>query len=498
MFGGTANNCTFTSNSTYNTQYVNGNGGGMFGGTANNCTFNYNYAPYQGGGAYGINNTPMMPCTFTGNAAGYQGGGEYGSNVTGCTFTGNSSPNGGGAYGGTATLCVFTGNSLTMNNAVGAGMSSGTANYCTFYNNSITGTNGNGAGMYGGFANNSTFVDNLVTNGNGGGMVGGGANSCAFIGNSASVNGGGLNGGAATDCSFLSNTARYGGGTCSASLYFCTVYKNTALTSGGGVYLSKGTITNSILWANTAPTGPNLYDDGSSGAGAVTYSDVQGGTISNGNIASDPKFVKSATGNLHLTANSPCVNVATTTAPSGFTLPTTDCDNGKRFFGVAPDMGAYEYGGSTITGTITFAGIASNSLPQLVTFQFRPTDNTASTNQTYFTTSDGAFYLNNVPNGSYTMWAKAPIYLASVVSVTILGKTSGLTTTLEPGDSNNDNSVDPGDFGTFVSAYGSVYVPGIPNSASGYDPTADYNGDGSVDPTDFGLLVGNYNTQGAP
>ena len=69
---------------------------------------------------------------------------------------------------------------------------------------------------------------------------------------------------------------------------------------------------------------------------------------------------------------------------------------------------------------------------------------------------------------------------------------SQMAATLAAGDVDNNNAVDPTDFGLFVSAYNSdMNVPG-----SGYDPNCDFTCDGLVDPTDFGVFVGNYNTIG--
>ena len=510
------NNCTFTGNSATN------DGGGMYEGTATKCIFIGNSAGSYGGGmAAGFESSLATNCTFTNNLAHSGGGGMDNGWATNCTFTGNSAGSGGGINDGAATNCTFTSNSATYDG--GGGMYNGPATNCTFIGNSANGTYPDGGGMNYGTATNCTFTNNSATYGGGtsdgtatnctfignsavygGGMVGDGlspntATSCTFIGNSAS-SGGGMNYGTATNCIFTNNSAGSGGGTYAASLYFCALANNTATRRGGGVYLSKSTITNCIVWGNIAATsGSNISDDGTSGADAVKYSDIQGGYTGTSNINADPLFVDSASGNVHLSAGSPGIDAGTTKVPTSllpygsFTFPATDHDGGKRIVGAKPDMGAYEYGNAGIFGRLTFSGIAANAPAQNVTFQFRPANGGAAINQTYLTTPDGAFYLYGLPNGKYNLWAKSSTYLAAVVPVTISGGDASVTATLKPGDCNNDNSCDATDFGILIGAYGGVgYDP-----ATGYDPRADFNGDGKVDMIDFGLLVGSYGEIGA-
>ena len=362
-----------------------------------------------------------------------------------------------------ATNCTFSGNSSSYG---GGGMNSGTAINCVFASNSAA---VGGGGIYGGIARNCIFTSN-TTAGNGGGMYGTTATNCVLFANSA--------------------TSGNGGGAYSNSLYFCTVVNNFAGLSGGGVYLGGGTVTNCIVWGNTVGgSSPNI-----TGSGTVTYSDIQRGFTGTGNINSNPQFVSQSTGNLHLSATSPCINTGTSNIPSGFTSPATDLDGGKRIIGTAPDIGAYEFGNIGVFGTLAFDGISALAPAQNVTFQFRPANGGAATAKTYFTTSDGAFYLYGVPDGTYNLWVKSPTYLSALVPITITGGIANITATLEPGDANNDNSVDSTDFGVLIGAFNTMAsVPG-----SGYDPTADFNGDGVVDSSDFGLLIGNFNTVGAP
>jgi len=143
-----------------------------------------------------------------------------------------------------------------------------------------------------------------------------------------------------------------GGGMCndnsSPTVTSCTFNGNSAGEQGGGMYnkYSSPTVTNCILWGDTAPTGPEIYnDDGATPI--VTYSDIQGGYTGDGNIDADPLFMH-APDDLHLGAGSPCIDAA-----NGPKAPEYDMDGNPRVddpdcpnTGIGPpwaDMGAYEF-----------------------------------------------------------------------------------------------------------------------------------------------------------
>ena len=114
--------------------------------------------------------------------------------------------------------------------------------------------------------------------------------------------------------------------------YHLTLVYNNSSYSGGGIKLNNSTIliTNSIIWENTPG---QLSGDGAS----ITYSNVQGlGSTDNGNIFSDPMFTDYTQDYYTLEPNSPCIN--------------TGLDTGSEYIpdyiGIAPDMGAFEYGGA--------------------------------------------------------------------------------------------------------------------------------------------------------
>jgi len=106
------------------------------------------------------------------------------------------------------------------------------------------------------------------------------------------------------------------------------------------VFDSSPTVTNSILWGNTAPTGAEIYTD--SGAPVVAYSCVQGGYAGTGNISDDPLFVDGTDGgdgwDLQLQEGSPCIDAGTSTGAPG-----VDILGVSRPQGGGVDMGAYEF-----------------------------------------------------------------------------------------------------------------------------------------------------------
>jgi len=134
--------------------------------------------------------------------------------------------------------------------------------------------------------------------------------NCAISNNFASY-GGGIFGIAPTitNCEIMRNEAVFRGGGiyCGpATITNCTITENRAFDfEGGGIYChSSPTITNSILWGNTALEGPEIF-----GPPAVSYSDVQGGWPGEGNIDSDPLFFGDSS--YHLKADSPCIDTGT-------------------------------------------------------------------------------------------------------------------------------------------------------------------------------------------
>ncbi|MCK4653512.1 MAG: right-handed parallel beta-helix repeat-containing protein [Candidatus Cloacimonetes bacterium] len=126
---------------------------------------------------------------------------------------------------------------------------------------------------------------------------------------------------------------------------------------GGGIICSYGShpiLVNSILW-NNFPQEIEFYSWGEPNSITVAYSDVQGGEIGivtnnngsinwlEGNIDSDPLFADATNGDYQLTEDSPCIDAGTAFFEwQGNILLNMTPD---EYFGIAPDMGAYEWEG---------------------------------------------------------------------------------------------------------------------------------------------------------
>jgi hypothetical protein len=253
--------------------------------------------------------------------------------------------------------CIIRGNSTTGDTPHVAGYGGG---LCCMENSMMTLTNchieENSAGIGGGgiqCVNNSqleltncAILKNSVT------IVGGGMfceehsfvtmTNCIVSGNSATGKHDdfpGVGGGGGMD--FWGNT--------SLTLSNCTITGNSAANDAGGMICDfgcSGAITNSIIWGNTAPIGPNIslifgstlditYSNVAGGRAAVN---VEGGSILNwsaGNIDADPYFADPDNGDYHLksqasrwdansqswiqdSVTSPCIDAGDPMSPIGW------------------------------------------------------------------------------------------------------------------------------------------------------------------------------------
>jgi hypothetical protein len=406
-------------------------GGGMYceagSATLDACTFAENSTDLNGAGLCVMSGAvELSGCSFTENDASYGLGGGlccyYGSaSLTGCTFSGNRALFGGGAFGlggsdpedPEASLafvnCDFDNNQAEF---YGGGLNGGAISMtllgCTFARNL--------AGQYGGGLSSDFYSDTLLADcafvensaNRGGGFSGREwadtlLVNCRFHTNAAGTCGGGLvNEGAASslvDCTFVANRAAWlpralgGGGVycygaSHARLSNCTFVANESGKGGAAAYAreSGAVLTNCVFWYNTG-----IYDGQLSGDPAVTYCSVEGGWPGDGNIDSDPQFVRVPDdggdgwgddpntpdvdeganddyGDLHVQAGSPCIDAGCNCGvPPDFAdldgdgdtdeITPLDLDGEGRFFddpgtldggsGWPPivDMGAYEFGG---------------------------------------------------------------------------------------------------------------------------------------------------------
>lgn len=212
-----------------------------------------------GGGIYCLRSSPIIrDCAITGNSAGTKGGSDGGGGI----YCQSSSP--------TITDCTISGNSA--------------------------GDDGGGVALW--FSSNATIKRCIIT-GNAASDMGAGI-SC-YSSNPKIIN-----------CIITENNAYHAGGGlfCRYSypaIMNCTISGNIAERwDGGGIYCiySDPVIINSILWGDSAPEGPEIYED--YGSPVVMYSDVQGGWPGVGIIDIDPFF--NGSGDYHLTTDSPCID----------------------------------------------------------------------------------------------------------------------------------------------------------------------------------------------
>jgi len=172
--------------------------------------------------------------------------------------------------------------------------------------------------------------------------------NCIFAGNIAEDYGGAiyskfdLSSVSLQNCLFVGNSSGYKSGAVHAdessfSITHCTFTENKAAEYGGaiGTYNAPVDIFNSILWMNTAPTGPEISGQWHDPLIEVNYTDIQDGWwTGEGNIDTNPFFVGG--GNYHLTAESPCIDAGIDAGVY------TDIEGQSRPSGDGFDMGADE------------------------------------------------------------------------------------------------------------------------------------------------------------
>jgi hypothetical protein len=127
-----------------------------------------------------------------------------------------------------------------------------------------------------------------------------------------------------------------------------TIANNTAI-NGGGMWLgySNPEMINSIIWDNFQQS---IYFAYASTAD-ITYTNIQGEWEGEGNISSNPLFINPENGDFTLAEESPCIDAGTAD------LDGDGYDDTSDYFGEAPDMGAYEFEGSSIAGDLNGDGL---------------------------------------------------------------------------------------------------------------------------------------------
>ena len=266
---------------------------------------------------YPLSGAVIRDCTFRDNIGGAInfGGGDY-LIVEDCLFQDNQAGGAGGA------IALFSSPALLE------------IHRCRFIGNSA-GTNG-GAVYY-----RPSFSELAVRN----------FDSCAFIDNAAAQHGGGL---------YIPTLNSTGDGVITS----CTFLRNTAGESGGNIAVTSRTLTirNCVLWAGSAPGGPEMYLGPGNAGGPITvppatavleYTNLPDGAgqfllaqgasliIGAGVIHTDPLFVDEPAGDARLLADSPARDAGdpSTTVPTG----AADFEGDPRIIGANIDLGADEY-----------------------------------------------------------------------------------------------------------------------------------------------------------
>lgn len=250
-----------------------------------------------------VTNTCLRGFTLRNGYAAYGGGGVANGTLERCLITGNSASIGGGSWGGRRIECVFTGNSADQ----GGGIAGGMVERCIITNNTAK----IGGGVYCSKVSNSLICNNYAS------LDGGGAYA-------------------------VDNEVD---GPYSCSLNHCTLYGNSAKSSGGGIY--KGVAINSVFWKNTATIGGDVYKSG------ISYScatDLEFHREGEGVIVADPCFIDEANSDFHLANESPCVNNGWFD-PQGRSIE-HDIEGNCRVMDGKADMGAYETDIADMVGVI--------------------------------------------------------------------------------------------------------------------------------------------------
>jgi parallel beta-helix repeat protein len=367
-----------------------GNGGGVYCSDSDavieSCLITENIGDDGGGGIGTYECSPEIKGnTISDNEARRSGGGgiklEYPSIpiVTDNVITGNV---GGGIVSTSASPLiadnVVTGNISDGTGGIVAGRDSIVRDNLVAWNAGDE----RGGGIYcrGNARVENNYVFGNTSNGNGGGIKC--TDSTRLSGNRVSHNsaawyGGGISveypGPTLSDCEVTHNTTGYYGG----GIYFlqgqatasnCIVAFNSAVLRGGGIYcreadpdlinltlfdnragemgggiccssLSEPIVSNSIIRGGTAPTGPEIFEEGGPHA-TFTHCNIEGGWQGTGIIDKDPGFYDHADCDFHLNIFSPCIDAGTGQVTG---LPSADFEGDSRSAGGAVDIGADEF-----------------------------------------------------------------------------------------------------------------------------------------------------------
>ena len=152
---------------------------------------------------------------------------------------------------------------------------------------------------------------------------------------------------------------------------------------------------------------------------------------------------------------------------------------------------------ASLNGSVTLQGRpaaphASWQVPLTVDLYIAPDMSTPAFSYSVTTDADGAFTINNIPTGVYTIAVKNSHTLKRVKQAqTISSGTNNVDFgTLLEGDCAEDNIVNVFDLSLLATSFGKSI------GETGFDPRVDFNHDGTVNIFDLSLLANNYSKTG--
>ena len=351
------------------------NGGGISfyrveGPVLNNVIIRNNSVANRGGGLFAFGSTiTMTDVIITGNECELNGGGMMLAASTNGVYenmiiTNNSSgTHGGGIWtsyaggpesyneGWTMINSIISGNTSERHGGgIALGWSHPTIINCTISENTANWGGGGIMGITSGFTLKESIISNNYSITGGGGIRASGPiydgleppiiEDCIITGNQTAGESGGMmlyNGDVKRTVVSENQAATFTGAIGIegfATLTNLTIVGNTASQGGGVGVLDNANpqVINSIVWDNT-PTAVSLSD---SGQIDITFSDIDGGWVGEGNIDTDPYFTNPENGDFTLSYVSSCIDAGTAD---------TDGDGENditAYNGISPDMGAYE------------------------------------------------------------------------------------------------------------------------------------------------------------
>jgi len=315
-------NCIIDNCKIHNNKTKYGCGGGIYlqTGTISNCTIYNNEANANDGGGVMMFNARMIQTLVHDNAIlatinpYVTSGGVfcYNSTIDNSEIYKNNSQNSAGGVN-------LIGNSIIRNSKIWGNIATS-----------------NGGGLY---CDHSTFVFNSLIENNKSYSYGGGSYNGQFI-NSIIAN----------------NEASVAGGVCEPNLLeYSTVVNNAVTNDYSGITLTTGKIRYCVIWGNKGGTAQFIQINGS---GSFDYSAIEGGFSGNSTLALfaanddiyGPNFLApspvagntTTSGDWHLLSTSPLIDRSLIDKET----PSKDYYNNCRVIGLAPDLGAAEFGTS--------------------------------------------------------------------------------------------------------------------------------------------------------